>query len=181
MELGIRGKVALVGASSQGLGRAVARELAAEGASVVLCARGAEALASARDAIALETGAAVHAVAADLSRDGEPGQNYLCPGLELFFTHTGPTFSVMAKLFKKGRPPAEVMSWVAAEDAKRGPYQPCPCGSGKKFRFCHGDKAPRSPFSRLGEPAAASRAASGSSVHAGAAAAMAGGTQGATE
>ena len=30
---------------------------------------------------------------------------------------------------------------------KRGPYQPCPCGSGRKFRFCHGDKAPASPFS----------------------------------
>ena len=33
------------------------------------------------------------------------------------------------------------------QDAKRGAYQPCPCGSGRKFRFCHGDKAPSSPFS----------------------------------
>ena len=41
------------------------------------------------------------------------------------------------------------MALIAAEDAKRGPYQPCPCGSGKKFRFCHGDRAPHSPFSRL--------------------------------
>jgi uncharacterized protein len=39
------------------------------------------------------------------------------------------------------------MAWIAGEDAKRGAYQPCPCGSGKKFRFCHGDNAPGSPFS----------------------------------
>lgn len=43
--------------------------------------------------------------------------------------------------------PADVMAWVAESDAKGGAYRPCPCGSGKKFRFCHGDKAPASPFS----------------------------------
>ena len=72
------------------------------------------------------------------SRDGEPGQNYLCPGLELFFMHTGPIFNVMAQLLRQSRPPADVMALIAAEDATRGPYQPCPCGSGRKFRFCHG-------------------------------------------
>ncbi|WP_460500809.1 SDR family NAD(P)-dependent oxidoreductase, partial [Hymenobacter agri] len=39
MDLGLQGKVALVAAASQGLGRAVAKELAAEGASLILCAR----------------------------------------------------------------------------------------------------------------------------------------------
>ena len=73
-----------------------------------------------------------------LSRDGQPGQNYLCPGLELFFMHTGPAFSRMAQMIQQGHAPSEVMAWVAAEDEKHGPYQPCPCGSGKKFRFCHG-------------------------------------------
>jgi hypothetical protein len=34
-------------------------------------------------------------------------------------------------------------------DEKRRVYQPCRYGSGRKFRFCHGTKAPRSPFSRL--------------------------------
>lgn len=81
------------------------------------------------------------------SRDGEPGHNYLCPGLELFFTHTRPTMQVMAQLLKRGRAPAEVMAWLAAEDTKRGPYQPCPCGSGRKFKFCHSNKAPSTPFS----------------------------------
>jgi uncharacterized protein len=51
------------------------------------------------------------------------------------------------QLLRQSRPPADVMAWLAAEDAKRGAYQPCACGSGKKFRFCHGDKAPISPFS----------------------------------
>ncbi len=77
-----------------------------------------------------------------LSKDGEPGQNYLCSGLELFFTHTRPLMGVMGQLFKRGRPPADVMQWVKSEDAKRDPYSPCPCGNGKKFKFCHGDKAP---------------------------------------
>ena len=75
-----------------------------------------------------------------LSRDGQPGQNYLCPGLELFFMHTGPAFTRMAQMIQQGHAPSEVMAWVAAEDEKHGPYQPCPCGSGKKFRFCHGKK-----------------------------------------
>jgi len=76
-----------------------------------------------------------------LSRDGEPGQNYLCEGLERFFMHTGPTFSAMAKLIQQGHAPAEIMAAIAAADSQRGPYQPCPCGSGQKFRFCHGNRA----------------------------------------
>ncbi len=76
-----------------------------------------------------------------LSRDGEPGHNYLCAGLELFFTHTRPLMGVMGQLLKRGRPPADVMLWVKAEDGKRDPYAPCPCGGGRKFKFCHGDKA----------------------------------------
>ncbi len=39
MDLGLSGRVALVGGSSRGLGRAIAGELAAEGADVVICAR----------------------------------------------------------------------------------------------------------------------------------------------
>jgi uncharacterized protein len=82
-----------------------------------------------------------------LSRDGDPGQNYLCAGLELFFKHTLPAMRTMAQLIQQRRYPAEVMPLIAAEDAKRGPYQPCPCGSGEKFRFCHGNSVPSSPFS----------------------------------
>jgi uncharacterized protein len=82
-----------------------------------------------------------------ISRDGDSGQNYLCPGLELFFKHTRPAMTAMAKLLQRGQAPAEFMRLIAAEDAKHGPYQPCPCGSGEKFRFCHGDRARSAGFS----------------------------------
>jgi uncharacterized protein len=74
------------------------------------------------------------------SSDGEPGHNYMCAGLEAFFQHTRPAMQVMANLLRSRKAPAEVMSWVAAEDARRDPYQPCPCGGGRKFKFCHGDR-----------------------------------------
>jgi len=67
MELGLTGKRALVTASSKGIGKACALELAREGADVVICARGMDALAATRDAIAGETGRKVVAVTADLS------------------------------------------------------------------------------------------------------------------
>jgi uncharacterized protein len=84
-----------------------------------------------------------------LSRDGDPGHNYLCAGLELFFKHTRPAMETMAQLLQRNRPPSDIMALTAAEDAKGGPYASCPCMSGKKIRFCHGDHAPQSPFSEL--------------------------------
>jgi 3-oxoacyl-[acyl-carrier protein] reductase len=68
MDLGLRGKVALVAAASKGLGRAIAEELAAEGASVVMCARGKEALDEAVESIRAAHGADVIGIAADVSR-----------------------------------------------------------------------------------------------------------------
>ena len=68
MELGLEGKTALVGASSRGLGRAVADELAREGANLVMCARTVGPLEEAGQRIHDTTGAQVVAVPADLSR-----------------------------------------------------------------------------------------------------------------
>jgi len=42
MELGLKGKVALITGASKGLGRAIAEELAKEGVHVSICARGKE-------------------------------------------------------------------------------------------------------------------------------------------
>src|SRR2546423_4030305 len=67
MDLGVRGKVALVSASSKGLGRAIAEELAAEGANLVVCARGEDALRQTADSIRKSHGVTVVEVAADVS------------------------------------------------------------------------------------------------------------------
>jgi 3-oxoacyl-[acyl-carrier protein] reductase len=71
MNLGIKNNVALVAASSTGLGRAVAEELAAEGCDLVLCARGAEALNATRDSIMETNGVRVLAVQADLTNSSD--------------------------------------------------------------------------------------------------------------
>ena len=67
MDLGLRDKVAVVAAASKGLGRAVAHELAAEGARVVICARNAESLNATRDEIRRDTKGIVHAIVADVA------------------------------------------------------------------------------------------------------------------
>ena len=70
MDLGLSDKVALVAASSRGLGRAVAEELGREGARLILCARGEAALRETADAIRA-SGAEVEAVVADVSRSAD--------------------------------------------------------------------------------------------------------------
>lgn len=71
MDLGISGRVALVAASSEGIGRAIARALAAEGAHVAMCARREAPLAEAAAAIAKETGARTLGLAGDVTQDAD--------------------------------------------------------------------------------------------------------------
>jgi 3-oxoacyl-[acyl-carrier protein] reductase len=71
VDLGLRDKVALVAASSKGLGRAVAEELAAEGAHLVMCARGKETLEETAESIRHATGVKVVAVVADVSNSAD--------------------------------------------------------------------------------------------------------------
>ncbi|MFT5173843.1 MAG: 3-oxoacyl-[acyl-carrier protein] reductase [Gammaproteobacteria bacterium] len=66
MDLGLKDKVALVTAGSRGLGRAIAEELAAEGAAVVISSRSREVLETTAAQIAAQTGGEVSAIAADL-------------------------------------------------------------------------------------------------------------------
>ena len=68
MDLGIKGRLAVVTGGSSGLGFASARALAGEGARVLLFSRSEERLRRAAEAIRSETGAEVYYVAGDLRR-----------------------------------------------------------------------------------------------------------------
>jgi 3-oxoacyl-[acyl-carrier protein] reductase len=71
VDLGLRGKVALVAASSKGLGRAIAEELAAEGVNLVICARGKDALDQTAASIREKSGVKVVAIGADVSSSAD--------------------------------------------------------------------------------------------------------------
>jgi len=66
MDLGLKGKVALAAASSEGIGRAVAEALAAEGADLVICSRRLEPLEKAREELE-KYGGRVVAIPANLT------------------------------------------------------------------------------------------------------------------
>lgn len=73
MDLGISGKVALVTASSKGLGRASALALAQEGCRLVICARGEEALGEAATAVS-DAGGEVLAIVDDVTDPEAPAR-----------------------------------------------------------------------------------------------------------
>ena len=77
--------------------------------------------------------------------DGEPGLNYLCAGYKAFFHHVDRPMKIMIDLVQKGLPGTGVMQVLAGQDARQavafagtGRNEPCPCGSGRKFKKCHG-------------------------------------------
>jgi uncharacterized protein len=74
--------------------------------------------------------------------DGEPGLNYLCPSYKDFFHHVDEPMRAMAGLLKGNRAPAEIIDDYAAADATRGRNELCTCGSGRKWKHCHGNVLP---------------------------------------
>jgi len=71
--------------------------------------------------------------------DGEEGLNYLCPGYKRFFKHCKPFLSELSTLWKKqsvgGQASVPEMRTIGVSP-KIGRNDPCPCGSGKKYKKC---------------------------------------------
>ncbi len=100
MELGLRGKTAIVCAASKGLGRACAVSLAREGVSLVITARTESTLQETAAAIRAETGASVTAVAGDITTPaGRQAALAACPAPDILVTNAG------------GPPPGDFREW----------------------------------------------------------------------
>lgn len=85
MELGLKGKVALVAGGSQGLGKAVAMEMNREGARVAVCALDDPELPKAVEEIRLATGGDIIGIPADLSI-AEEAKGFVRKGIEYYGT-----------------------------------------------------------------------------------------------
>ena len=100
MDLGIRGRRAIVGGASKGLGRACARALAAEGVAVAIVARTESELVKTAAALEAETGSRVLPVAADLSsEDGRKKVLRAFPDPDILVNNAG------------GPPPGDFRDW----------------------------------------------------------------------
>jgi 3-oxoacyl-[acyl-carrier protein] reductase len=104
VDLGLKGKVAMVGGASRGIGFAVARLLAQEGAQVSMASRGPDAIRASATRIQQETGAQVLATAADLSssdavHDWHRSTLAQFGHVDLLFTNTG------------GPPPGQILDF----------------------------------------------------------------------
>jgi 3-oxoacyl-[acyl-carrier protein] reductase len=94
MDLGLTNKIAMVAGASRGLGYAVARTLAAEGALVSMSSRDAEAISTAAARIQKETGGTVLAVAADVQSPKDIALWHQATldrfeGIDLLYTNSG--------------------------------------------------------------------------------------------
>jgi 3-oxoacyl-[acyl-carrier protein] reductase len=90
MDLGIRGKTALVCAASKGLGRGCAVSLAREGVNLVITARGEQALEKTADEIRKATGVRVTTVAGDITTDeGRRAALAACPQPDILVNNAG--------------------------------------------------------------------------------------------
>ena len=90
MDLGLRGKSAIVCGASKGLGRACATSLAREGVNVIIVARGKEELEKTAAEIRAATGATITAIAADITtEEGRAAALAACPNPDILVTNAG--------------------------------------------------------------------------------------------
>lgn len=71
MDMGIKGRVAIVTGGSRGIGRETARQFLEEGARVMICGRNNETLEKTRAELAKETGGEIHATVADMVKEAD--------------------------------------------------------------------------------------------------------------
>jgi 3-oxoacyl-[acyl-carrier protein] reductase len=90
MDLGLKGRTAIVCAASQGLGRASAMALAREGVNLVIAARRGDVLECAADEIAAATGNRPRTVIADVTtREGRDAILAVCPAPDILINNAG--------------------------------------------------------------------------------------------
>ncbi|MGB7979160.1 MAG: anaerobic sulfatase maturase [Candidatus Nanopelagicales bacterium] len=82
---------------------------------------------------------------------GETGLHHLCAGYKAFFGHVDEPMRFMAQELRAGRDATGLRHWYAAADARRSRNDPCTCGSGVKWKRCHGGAAP-APARRSPQP-----------------------------
>ncbi len=70
------------------------------------------------------------------TRDGEAGLNHLCQGYRRIYHHTRPAMARMAELLRQRRPAVGIMTSGGTTTKKPGRNDPCPCGSGLKYKKC---------------------------------------------
>jgi uncharacterized protein len=75
-----------------------------------------------------------------LTADGEAGLNYLCAGFKQFFMHCQPFVRELSALWRRQSLGGQTVNAQAggtpSSSAKIGRNDPCPCGSGKKYKKC---------------------------------------------
>ncbi len=90
MDLGIKGRKAIVCAASKGLGRGVAEALAAEGVDLVICARTKDAIEKTAAEIAAEYGVSVTPIACDITtEEGRAAVLAACPEPDILVNNAG--------------------------------------------------------------------------------------------
>ena len=94
-----------------------------------------------------------------LTPDGEPGLNYLCAGFKEFFHHIDFPMKLMVGLLRRNREAREVMPILERAFTGVDRNAPCPCGSGRKFKQCHGRPQPKPSSKPLPTPQSRSGAA----------------------
>ncbi len=107
MDMGIKGRHALVCAASKGLGKGCAMALAREGVDLVITARGKEALEATAAEIRKATGVKVTAVAGDITTpEGRAAALAACPQVDILVNNAG------------GPPPGDFRNWTREDWVK---------------------------------------------------------------